>query len=58
MDENTKVELTVNGKIIGLNPYVQSVFLEVIAGLVSTLKNTEQPDEIVVRVSGASRKTE
>jgi hypothetical protein len=41
-----EVELKVNGKTIPLNPYVNSVFASVIAGLVSTLKNTPEPEKI------------
>jgi hypothetical protein len=40
------VKLKVNGKTIPLNPYVNSVFGNVIAGLVSTLKNTPEPEKV------------
>jgi hypothetical protein len=41
-----EVELKVNGKAVPLNPYVNSVFANVIAALVSTLKNTPEPEKI------------
>ena len=40
------MELRVNGKTIPLNPYVNSVFANVIAGLVGTLKDTPEPEKI------------
>jgi hypothetical protein len=40
------VELTVNGKKVGLNPYVTSVFALVVQGLVHTLKNIPELHEI------------
>jgi hypothetical protein len=48
-----EVELLLDGKKVGLNPYVRSVFHQVVKGLVSTLKNTGDPEEILVRVSTA-----
>ena len=41
-----EVELRVNGKTIPLNPYVNSVFANVIEGLVGTLKDTPEPEKI------------
>jgi molybdopterin-guanine dinucleotide biosynthesis adapter protein len=38
--------LKVNGKSIPLNPYVESVFANVIAGLVRTLKDTPEPETV------------
>lgn len=49
--EDFKVELTVNGKKVGLNPFVKTVFARVILSLVETLKNTGEPGEVVVKVS-------
>lgn len=49
--EEYQVELLVDGKKLGLNPYVRSVFYQVVTGLVSTLKNVGEPGEIQVRVS-------
>jgi len=46
-----KVELTVNGKKVGMNPFVKTVFEKVIRGLVESLKNMDEPEEIVVRLS-------
>lgn len=45
-----KVELKVNGKSIPLNPYVESVFANVLTGLVGTLKNTPEPESIELRL--------
>jgi hypothetical protein len=44
------VELTVNGKKVGLNPYVASVFAHVVDGLVRTLKNVPEPHEVDVSI--------
>jgi hypothetical protein len=46
-----KVELTVNGKKVGMNPFVKTVFARVILSLVESLKNTGEAGEIVVKVS-------
>ena len=46
-----KVELTVNGKKVGMNPFVKTVFAKVIQSLVESLKNTGEPEEIVVRLT-------
>ena len=40
--------LKVNGKSIPLNPYVESVFANVIEGLVRTLKNTPEPQRVEI----------
>jgi hypothetical protein len=50
-EKERSVELTVNGKGVGLNPFVKSVFVKVILALVETLKDTNNPDEIVVKIS-------
>jgi len=44
------IELSINGKKIGMNQYVRSVFYSILTGLVRTLKNIEEPEEIVIRV--------
>jgi hypothetical protein len=44
------VELFVNGKKLGLNPYVTSVFVNVVLALVDTLRNVEEPRDIEIRV--------
>jgi hypothetical protein len=44
------VELHVDGKKIGLNPFVKAVFFNVVTGIVSTLKKTEDANEIVLKV--------
>ena len=49
--EDFKVELVVNGKKVGLNPFVKTVFARVILSLVESLKNTGEPGEVVVKVS-------
>jgi len=46
-----KVELTVNGKKVGMNPFVKTLFAKVIVSLVESLKNTGEPEEIVLKVS-------
>ena len=46
-----KVELTVNGKMVGMNPYVKTVFAKMILSLVGAFKNTGEAGEIVVKVS-------
>jgi hypothetical protein len=53
MNENQdfKIELTVNGKKVGMNPFVKTVFVKIILSLVESLKNTEEPEEIVVKVT-------
>jgi hypothetical protein len=53
MNENKDftVELMVNGKKVGMNPFVKTVFAKVILSLVESLKNTGEPDEIVVKVT-------
>jgi hypothetical protein len=43
-------ELIVDGKNVGLNPYVTSVFVQVIQGLVRTLKNVPESSDIEVRI--------
>jgi hypothetical protein len=50
-EKDYKVELAVNGKKVGMNPFVKTVFAKVILSLVETLKNTGEPGEIVVKVS-------
>jgi hypothetical protein len=49
-DREYEIELTVNGKKVGMNPYVKSVFVKVVLGLVESLKNTENPEEISIRI--------
>jgi hypothetical protein len=44
------IELSINGKKIGMNQYVRSVFYSILTGLVKTLKNIEEPEEIVIRI--------
>ncbi len=44
------IELSINGKKVGMNQYVRSVFYTILTGLVKTLKNLEEPEEIVVRI--------
>ena len=53
MNENqdVTVELMVNGKKVGMTPFVKTVFAKVILSLVESLKNTGEPEEIVVKVT-------
>jgi hypothetical protein len=44
------IELSINGKKIGMNQYVRSVFYFILTGLLKTLKNIEEPEEIVIRI--------
>ncbi len=44
------VELHVNGKKIGMNPFVRAVFFSVVTGIVSNLKKTEGTEEIVLKI--------
>ena len=48
------VELLIDGKRVGLNPYVRSVFIGVANALVGTLKNVEDPKKIVLTVDKKS----
>ncbi len=43
-----EVELRVNGKSVPLNAYVESVFANVIAGLLRTLKDTPEPEKVEI----------
>ena len=45
-----KIELTVNNKKVGLKSFVQGVFVNVILGMVKTLKNVDEPEDIVVKI--------
>ena len=51
VEKERSVELTVNGKRVGMNPFVKTVFINVILGIVESLKNTEKPDEIILKIS-------
>ncbi len=46
-----KVELEINNKNVGMKPYVKSVFINVLLGLVKTLKRIDSPEEIVLKIS-------
>lgn len=46
-----KVELEINHKKVGMKPYVKSVFINVLLGLVKTLKRIDSPEEIVLKIS-------
>jgi len=48
------VELLLDGKRVGLNPYVRSVFIGVAKALVDTLKNIEDPKKIMITVEKKS----
>ena len=45
-----KMELTINNKKVGLKPYVKNVFINVMLGLVKTLKRIDSPEEIVLKI--------
>ena len=47
----TKIELTVNGKRLGLNSFVQTLFINIITGAVKSLKGVGRPREIIVKIS-------
>ncbi len=47
-----RVELCVNEKKIGLNPFVQTVFVNVISGIIKSLKNVDDAKEIVLKIHG------
>jgi len=49
-ETNVSIELLINGKTVGLNPYVTSVFVNVIRGLVGSLKNVGEPRDIEIKV--------
>ena len=49
-DRHYTIELAVDGKKIGLNKFVRSVFINVTTGMVLPLKNIGDPEEIVVRL--------
>lgn len=44
------VELTVNGEKVALNPYVKSVFINVIFGIVKTLRNVDVPEKVDIKI--------
>jgi hypothetical protein len=44
------VELTINGEKVALNPYVKSVFINVIFGMVKTLKNVDVPERVDIKI--------
>ena len=49
-EKDFKVELTVNNKKVGLKPYVKSVFINVLLGMIKTLKKVDSPEEIVLKI--------
>lgn len=50
VESDFKIELTVNNKKVGLKSFVQGVFVNVILGMVKTLKNVDEPEDIVVKI--------
>ncbi|MBA7670468.1 hypothetical protein ES703_78614 [subsurface metagenome] len=50
IESDFKIELTVNNKKVGLNSFVRGVFVNVILGVVKTLKNVDEPEDIVVKI--------
>jgi len=56
-EKKAKVTLVVDGRRIPLNPYVSSVFANVIAALISTLKGVEEDWNLAeIRVEKTGRK--
>ena len=49
-DTEYGIELMINGKRIGMNRFVQALIINVIIGIVSSLKNTGKADEIVLTI--------
>ncbi len=47
--ENVKV--IINGKEIEINPFVTSVFGNIVVGMVSSLKLDDEPKEIEIKVT-------
>jgi hypothetical protein len=45
-----EVKLVINGKKVGLNPYVKSVYAGVVLALAGTLKNVDEPEKIEITV--------
>jgi hypothetical protein len=50
-EKEPSVELTVNGKRVGMKPFVKSVFIRVVMALLETLKNVDDPDEVVLKIT-------
>ncbi len=50
IESDFKIELTVNNKKVGLKSFVRGVFVNVILGMVKTLKNVDEPEDIVVKI--------
>ncbi len=48
--QDLQIELTVNGKKVGMNPYVKLVFTNVVLGLIKSLKNIGEAKEIVLKL--------
>jgi hypothetical protein len=48
------VTLVINGKKVGLNPYVKSVYVGVVLALAGTLKNVDEPKKIEITVEKKS----
>jgi hypothetical protein len=44
------VELTIHGEKVALNPYVKSVFINVIFGIVKTLRNVDVPEKVDIKI--------
>jgi hypothetical protein len=44
------IELIVNGKRIGMNRFVKVLIINVMMGILSSLKNTGKPDEVVLTI--------
>ena len=52
--DNFSLELTINGKKIGTNPFVQNMMVATLLGMVSPLKGVETPREIVIKIATSS----
>ncbi|MFZ5516109.1 MAG: hypothetical protein ACOY90_05695 [Candidatus Zhuqueibacterota bacterium] len=53
MKNDAEVTLLVNGEKVKLNPFVHSVFINVVGALVSSLKLNEDAEKIELTVTAA-----
>ena len=53
MSENPKVELTVNGKKIGLNPFAMNIIGSGILGMMRSLKGIDEPEEVNIKITAS-----
>ena len=48
---DVKVQLQINGKKVGLNPFVQSFICETITGMVKSLRNVDTVETLELQIS-------